>query len=309
MVASVLNKYKAQLCAFFIIVSLFFPDKPALAGVGRPDFPPVGLLPGVDRIVLPASGCGSLDPVDGFPLTAAYNADGSQPGMGYNWSGPPPQNPDWRSIKFDTAYFMIYQLAAIGVLYVAPDHISGWNKHDKDDFKFKKWADNASNPVFDKDDWWINYIMHPYWGATYYTLGRERGLKRSQSFWFSFFLSTLFEYGAEALFEPVSIQDMIVTPVAGSLLGEYLFSPIRERIRSHDELSWPDKTILFLTDPIGVINSGVSRFLGLNAKVRFSQLRLQNVAPSPWAQGNPGVSKPDDSRITPVWGLQLKLTW
>jgi hypothetical protein len=83
---------------------------------------------------------------------------------------------------------------------------------------------------------------------------RERGLDKWQSFWFSALLSTLWEFGAEAVAEPVSIQDMIVTPVLGSLVGEYLFSPWRAHIRAKPgPLSFSDKTVLVLTDPLGTV--------------------------------------------------------
>jgi len=63
-------------------------------------------------------------------------------------------------------------------------------------------------------------------------------------------LSTLWEYGPEALAEPVSIRDLVVTPVAGFLVGEYLLFPLRERIRTKaGTLSWSDKPLLFMIPP------------------------------------------------------------
>jgi len=43
-------------------------------------------------------------------------------------------SPDWAGLKKDTAYFMGYQLAIIGVLWVAPTSISGWTDGTKEDF-------------------------------------------------------------------------------------------------------------------------------------------------------------------------------
>ena len=189
-------------------------------------------------------------------------------------------------------------------MYVAPDSFSKWERHDQKDFRFKKWKKNVSNPVWDKDDFYINYILHPYWGGTYYILGRERGLNRVSSFWFSFFLSSLFEYGAEALFEPVSIQDMIVTPVAGALLGEYVFSPIRQWARADGELTWSDKVLLIMTDPLGMINAGLNRFRGVDTQVRFCQLKMENVVP-------PGIWLAQEVQAPPrtAWGVQMKIRW
>ena len=54
--------------------------------------------------------------------------------------------------------------------------------------------------TWDKDPAWINYIGHPYWGATYYIRARERGFGEFGSFIYSAFLSALYEYGIEAFF-------------------------------------------------------------------------------------------------------------
>jgi hypothetical protein len=235
---------------------------------------------------------------------AAASGAAGQSGRGYRWEGPPAEKPDWCGIKRDTVYFIGYQLAAIAVLYVAPESISGWDQEAKDSYSFERWKDNVSYPVWDDDKWYVNYVLHPYWGATYYIRARERGFDRTQSFWYSAILSLLYEYGAEALFEPVSVQDLFVTPMAGALLGEYVFSPIREWVRAKDQLHWPDKAVLLLTDPLGVLNAATDRLLRVNTTVDFQPLRLENVPQVP------GVA--DDTagaQAKPVWGLHLKIIW
>jgi hypothetical protein len=219
------------------------------------------------------------------------------------WRVPPATSPDWSGLGRDTGYFLGYQFVAIGVLYIAPESISGWSEEDKANYSFSKWKENVRNPTWDDDAWWINYITHPYWGAAYYIRGRERGLERMPAFWFSAFLSTLFEFGAEALFEPPSYQDLVVTPVAGALIGEYLFAPLRNRIRAKPgRLTGSDKTLLFVTDPLGILNAEVDRWLGLNLAWRFGLLDTAETrrwtAPSDAAPPMP-----------PVWGLQLQITW
>ena len=86
----------------------------------------------------------------------------------------------------------------------------------------KKYIDNiVSGPVWDEDSWAINYIGHPYAGASYYVVARHAGLDKTYSFAYNTFMSTFFwEYGVEALAEPPSIQDLVVTPILGSALGE-----------------------------------------------------------------------------------------
>ena len=245
-----------------------------------------------------------------FTPSAAFEENVKKSSGGYRWESPPAENPDWRGIQLDTVYFLAYQIVVIGVLYVAPERLSGWTEEDKENYSFDKWKENVTNPIWDDDEWWVNYILHPYWGATYYIRARERGLQRTQSFFYSALLSTLYEYGAEALFEPVSVQDLIVTPVAGSLLGEFVFTPIRERIRDKSgELKWTDKAVLFITDPLGVVNETVNLLLGVNTEVSFRQLKMENIPQSSGVLGERENTLQASARIKPVWGLQLKIDW
>ena len=254
------------------------------------------------------------------PLAAAYSPylghdpalheDAAARSYGYPWRGLSAAQSDWRGVRRDTAYFLGYQFAAIAVLYIAPESISGWDREQKQNYSFSKWRNNVSEPVWDEDRWWINYVTHPYWGGAYYIRARERGLDRAQSFWYSALLSTLFEYGAEALAEPVSIQDLVVTPVVGFLVGEYLFTPLRERIRAKPgKLDWSDKATLFITDPLGVINAETDRLLGVKTTLQWQPIGMRNPA---YAAGMDSLaaSPPGYSRsAVPVWGLQLRADW
>lgn len=220
--------------------------------------------------------------------------------------------PDWRGIKRDTGYFVAYQFVAIGILYAAPESISSWSDEQKDDRDFDKWKDNAGDPQWDKDDWWINYILHPYWGGAYYIRAQERGLNSGQSFWYSALLSTLYEFGAEAIFEAPSYQDIIVTPVAGSLLGHYLFMPLRERIRAQrGEPDWAGKTLLFLTDPLGVISVQTDKFLGVGTDVSLQLVPMVSNSPLmiPGQVADLQSQDPTESSTVQGWGLQMRLVW
>jgi hypothetical protein len=119
-------------------------------------------------------------------------------------------------------------------------------------------------------------------------------------------VSTLWEYGTEALSEPVSIQDMIVTPVAGSLVGEYLFRPWRERILGQSApLAWSDRAVLVLTDPIGAMNQTVDRWLGPKATLQWRSGAVAPVAGDWVSQRARVLGSP---RRAPLrWGLQLHL--
>lgn len=228
----------------------------------------------------------------------------------YDWRSVPPSAPDWRGVRRDTGYFLGYQFVAIGVLYVAPESVSGWSEEQKEDYDFEKWRNNVSEPVWDEDAWWLNYILHPYWGGAYYIRARERGLDRVQSFWFSALVSALYEYGAEALAEPVSIQDLLVTPLGGFVVGEYLFAPLRERIRAKPgALGWSDKAILVATDPLGVINAGIDDFLGVESTLQWQPIGMQSLTYLPHT-GNAEAAPAGLPRgMAPAWGVQLRLDW
>jgi hypothetical protein len=175
-----------------------------------------------------------------------------------------PTGPDWGGLARDTALLVGYQAVAIGVIFLLPEDVSNWNgkSHGAD-----QWLQNVSQPTFDHDSWWINYLAHPYVGATYYIRARERGFGPWSSFAYSAFASALYEFGAEAFFEKPSIQDLIVTPIGGALLGAFVFEPLRARIRAKPDLAWYDHVGLFLTDPIGGVNGVFERLFGIKSDI------------------------------------------
>jgi len=174
--------------------------------------------------------------------------------------------PDWNGIWRDTGILFGSQVVAAGITLVLPESVSGWSSAEKKN-SFKKYGDNFIHPVLDKDKFYINYILHPYWGATYYTRARERGFDKGSSFIYSTLISTLYEFGPECFYEKPSIQDLIVTPVAGSLLGAFIFEPLRESIKRKQELRWYDHAALIATDPVGVLSLAIEKIFGLKPTI------------------------------------------
>ena len=178
---------------------------------------------------------------------------------------------DRAGLKRDTYYFLGYQFAVIGVLYLMPESVSSWSDEDKEEYSLSKWWDNVTHPIWDDDDFYLNYIMHPYWGATYFVRARERGYSNTASFWYSATLSAMYEFGAEALFEPVSIQDLIVTPVLGSFVGRYFMNVrhgIEDRSAERGFTRTRDKWVLGLTDPLGFVNRQTDKLFGIETDVQ-----------------------------------------
>lgn len=218
---------------------------------------------------------------------------------------------DFDGLYLDTAYFFGYQFFIVGALYVLPESVSAWSDEQKEDYTFEKWKDNVTKPRWDPDEWYINYILHPYWGMTYYTRGRERGLTRTGAFWYSFTLSSIYEFGLEAMFEPVSIQDVIFTPAIGTALGIWI-EDYRRAIKAQSEFSGWDKTLLIATDPLGSLNTIVEGWFGVGVE---SDMQFRSFYRSPaiteWEQM--ALSDPIESRHNPVvtdyLGIELKLHW
>ena len=174
---------------------------------------------------------------------------------------------DWKGIGLDTAFFLGYQVVFAGVLWLLPESVTAWTE-DQKKATLAKWKENVQNPVWDHDKFWINYIAHPYFGATYYTRARERGFGEFGSFSYSFLLSACYEFGIEAFFEPPSKNDLIATPVGGYILGKFVFEPIRDVIKAKPELKWYDHAGLILTDPLGALNSVFYWLFGIQSDVR-----------------------------------------
>lgn len=156
---------------------------------------------------------------------------------------------------------------ALGVLYCLPENITKWDRDKKirelpDDW----WQNVKRRPVWDKDNWFINYVGHPYCGAAYYQMARKSGYGQLSSFAYSAAVSTLYwEYGLEAFAERPSIQDLIVTPVGGWVLGE-LAHRWEEHIEdNHGQVLGStligDVTRFFL-DPMDHLGRGLNKLVG-----------------------------------------------
>lgn len=165
-----------------------------------------------------------------------------------------------------TRNFTVVALGMLGIIYMLPESSTGWEDFDSSGVG-KRYIDNIkSGPEWDSNRWAYNYIGHPVSGAAYYQVARHAGFNQSESFAYSFFMSTFFwEYGIEAIEEIPSIQDIFVTPIIGSLIGEYFFQKAKE-IRANGGEVLGSKTLgtisLVLMDPAGYVLDFVDGFFG-----------------------------------------------
>lgn len=165
----------------------------------------------------------------------------------------------YKRVIEDSIYLQLLMLSSIGVLSAMPESITNWNTEKlQEQSLYERWDEHISTtPVWDNDDWVINYIGHPVSGAFYYTMARNDGMSIGESAAFSALMSTFFwEYGYEAFAEVPSIQDLIVTPLFGSIFGEGMFV-LEKKLDQQGGVVFGSTTLgnigYFLLDPLGSI--------------------------------------------------------
>jgi len=149
----------------------------------------------------------------------------------------PPKFKDYRRLGYNSLLYIGAAVVTFGALWAMPESFTHWDKEAmKENGIFYKWKQNVkAGPVWDEDDFAMNYLAHPYCGGVYYMTARSSGFTIFESFSYSVIMSTFFwEYGIEAFAEIPSVQDLIFTPVVGSVVGEIFFIT-KKRIVRHDK--------------------------------------------------------------------------
>lgn len=205
----------------------------------------------------------------------------------------PPKFKNYRRLGYNSLLYVGAAVVSFGIIWTIPESITHWDKQAmKENGFFYKWKQNAkAGPIRDGDNFALNYIAHPYCGGVYYMTARSSGFGIFESFSYSVFMSTFFwEYGIEAFAEIPSIQDLIFTPVLGSMVGEGFFY-VKKSIVRHDKKVLNSRflgiTSLFIIDPFNTVLDG----LGYKEKVKTQM----NVAPVGF----------DIFSNKPVWGINF----
>jgi len=126
-----------------------------------------------------------------------------------------------RSLFYPIAYTLILDGLTVGAafMFYSAEELN-WDK-----MKWSNLRDNLTLKTYrwDNDRTFFNYIGHPIVGSESYLRMRMRGFTPFESFLFSFAASTVWEFAFEGWVENLSVQDMIITPIAGSFFGEARF--------------------------------------------------------------------------------------
>ncbi|MCM1355645.1 MAG: DUF3943 domain-containing protein [Staphylococcus sp.] len=173
---------------------------------------------------------------------------------------------DWHRMWINTAVLSGAFVGTLFVLECLPEDATSWNRASIQQTEFyTRWYRNifVKNPEIDHDNAIFNYVLHPYAGAAYFMAARSCGFSFWGSMLYSALVSTVgWEFGIEACMERPSYQDIIITPVVGSLLGE-LFYKCKRHIVEHDYTLWGSRVlgniVVFLVDPV---NEVVNLFRG-----------------------------------------------
>lgn len=208
---------------------------------------------------------------------------------------------DTDGLRSDMYYFLGLQFAVVGVLYVMPESVTNWDEETKSQAQFEEWLKHVKKAKWDKDGHVINYLLHPYWGATYYVRARERGYGKAGSFWYSVLLSTLYEYGLESVFEHPSKQDLFVTPVIGSWLGVHFMNwreKTKKRIATTGQRRLRDRALIGLTDPLGAVRGWIDH-----------KLDLDSVSLMPFTQKRAPQDNLRGKRVNKMYGLHVRMTF
>jgi len=110
--------------------------------------------------------------------------------------------------------------------------------------------------VLDNDPFTINMLEHPYSGAIFYGFARSAGLSYELSILYAAYGSVLWEYAGETTLP--SINDLIMTSIGGSFLGEALFRMANLLLRS----GGPNPGILRQAGAAVILPSATADFYG-----------------------------------------------
>jgi len=122
-------------------------------------------------------------------------------------------------------------------------------------------------PVWDSDHWSWNYEVHPIMGSFSYLAYRNRQAPWYEAFAGSAVNSAIYEYLIAGGTQQPSYNDMIVTPILGSLLGEGIYQFKKWVLRDHHLKTW-EKIAITITDPFEAFYYGFDYKKIIRAKYR-----------------------------------------
>ncbi len=122
-------------------------------------------------------------------------------------------------------------------------------------------------PVWDSDDIQWNYFVHPGMGSFSYLAYRNRGGHWAEAFAGAALNSAIYEYMIAGATQQPSFNDLIVTPILGSILGEGIYL-VKKRLLKDHHLSLFEKIFITASDPFEAFYYGFNYRKILNVNYR-----------------------------------------
>lgn len=167
---------------------------------------------------------------------------------------------DWRRLWINTGVLTGAFVGTLFVLECLPEDATSWNRAALQDVPlFTRWRDHVlkKGPEWDHDKFVFNYVLHPYAGAAYFMGARSCGFNFYQSLLYSTLISTVgWEFGIEAFMERPSYQDLFITPLVGSAIGEGFYRLKRHLVDNDYRLFGSPvvgNIVAFLIDPLNEV--------------------------------------------------------
>jgi Domain of unknown function (DUF3943) len=160
----------------------------------------------------------------------------------------------WKKIGRAEIFIGGAELLGITVLMILPKEVTKWSPDWAQDAWRNMKRSLSAPPVWDDDDWQLNYIGHPIAGSYYYNSLRSQNASIFHSFLFATAQSFIWEYFIEATAEKPSTQDIIVTPIAGAILGESTHRLTMNMRRNG--FNFFEKVFVVVFNPMFVLNNG-----------------------------------------------------
>lgn len=193
-------------------------------------------------------------------------------------------HPDWHRMWVNTAVLSGAFVTTLFTLELLPDNATNWNRAEyQHTSPFKRWKKHVLTlgPEWDHDNTMFNFLLHPYAGAAYFMGARSCGF----SFWGSLLyctcISTIeWEFGIEACMERPSYQDIFITPLVGSVIGEGFFRIKRYLVANNYRVFGSPvvgNVVAFLVDPVNEIIG----LVGGNPARRYAKARQLEISSAP----------------------------